>query len=335
MYETATTVLESLGLANKFPEEEHGRVYDLLFYGRYDGPHIYPFMQWITSFLQRQIKSKNLNVDVDTIKTEAAKARWFRGHRTIINLNADPDTLASMLYLEKHLRSNVDAFLLRYEKQNNLAIPDGIQSFTNHTAITEMITRAIRICAIEQSARAFYVLDILTDCGLRPNYALLSMFGSYDPLNDRRQSPKAITRITKKCLQDRIAIETIWNIPLKGGQTIWDLFKKERSMNMKETKAILLAIFAKQKLLFDYLLCLTPTSMEDICNSNPGADTLLLNAGNLPVSRAQKLNIACMWISPFLLDLADVDVSIINSDTPIDNLVMPRQISNLPLNIEI
>lgn len=327
--DSAVNVLQSLALISTFG----------LFSKYIDGPRLRQLVTWFNSFLREQASAGNLSIDVGALRAAAASSSIQSIHKYQYIIDIDPEALASMQYLRKHLGPEVDSLLLKCETYTRLSIWKGTSIFTNHEAVVEFFKQTLRACATERSARALYILDILCVPGLAVGFGFCFKF-MFETCQDvrpgRRRFRRSATNLAKKCLEDGIAIETVWDTWKDGDLLIWNIIRPQSNDTTQQIKTLLLSVFTKQKLLFDYLLCMTHSSMVELCNRNPSASMMLRGpTGKLPTKRAHKLAFACKWISPLLLDLAGVDANTISRHMPVDNLVIPKQISSLPLDIEI
>ncbi|CAH6421534.1 Hypothetical protein MVR_LOCUS267 [uncultured virus] len=296
--------------------------------GAFDGPNISQFVYWVNTFLRRQKGMANKNLTVDALTLAYPKSLK---HKSFMGIN--PESLASMAYLKKQLGSKTDVLLQKIEQRHTLDICNSPVFFTNHQTLIDTVRRAKRVYAIERSARTLCILDLLyTPRSIGPKFRFMAG-NKRNIWNSQKRCRNVITAVTKRCLQNGVGIETVWD---DAESQLWSTLANERITEKERVKVLLTRVFAKQKLLFDYLLCLTLTSMEELCMNHPGVDTILRSStGKLPVSRLQKLTFACEWSSPLLLELVGVDAEAVMSSTVGDSLVMPRQVSSLPLSIEI
>ncbi|CAH6421532.1 Hypothetical protein MVR_LOCUS266 [uncultured virus] len=341
MIETATSILQDIGLADRYPSKYHSGIYNVLFNCTIEGPRAYLFANWFNNYLRKQARlgdqTEDYSLDCATLMAAAISYPKIRKYQSIIDI--DYDTLASVAYIRSQLGPNADAYIHRSERYNYSVIWLGIQAFTNRTALTDMFNRTIKAYSVETAALKLYAVHILyahvpTD-GRETKFKFMFCECRHT-WGYERTCWSAITDLTKKSLQEGTAYEPALDAWRDGTNTLWDVLKRLGVATEAEAKVLLLSTFSKQKLLFDYLLCLTPAGMDELCTKHQGISTHLLSpTGRLPTSRLQKLNLACNWSSPLLLDLIGIDALTITDNAPIDNLMMPKQISFTPLDIEI
>lgn len=144
------------------------------------------------------------------------------------------------------------------------------------------------------------------------------------------------TDLTRYCLTNNTSIETVWDTWRVQwyNQTIWELCK--RPTDRPRIEPLLLLVFSKQKLLYNYLLGCTPLQLSEMCSKHPDVARMLTShKGKIPTTRKQKLSIANSWINPLLLDLLEVDINAINDLDCVDKLIVPNQCSSQELSIEV
>lgn len=178
------------------------------------------------------------------------------------------------------------------------------------------------------------MLDILTtvDLDVSMRYQFMGAPDASWLLGWERRFYRAAIGLAKYCLQHNTSIESTWDSWQSNKKTIWDRCRSEDDRPHVET--LLLTVFARQRLLFSYLLQCTPTDLEAIYQYPDIARMLLVSDSKLATSYVQFLGIASKWFSPLLLDLLEVDTDTIDANCA-NMLTIPKPVSNQPLCIEI
>ena len=323
------------GLATLYPDQVQESVVQHLLAPNHINRNEVAHMRWIRDFIHKQKRQGNLGLTVETLCQTIDTAPYcIRRYESCVGFEVS--NLASMAYLHNRLGGGFTSLVLE-QARVLLSVSDigsYITGFTHNDALALFAKNTAARITTELSARSLYMLDIMIVAGQRigSKYQFMAAPSTTYLMGWAWRYYRAITALAKRCLQTEVGIETMWDTFKEGGQTIWDITSD--GSDREHTERMLLHVFAKQKLLFDYLLSCTPTHLREICKYPDVARMITSTTGKLPISRAQKLSIACKWTSPLLLDLLNVDVDMIGPDIA-SALTVPKTVNEQALCIEI
>lgn len=290
------------------------------------------FLWWLISFIQRQRRQGNLGMSIEVLRQAIGLSpRPYSKYQMFM----DTRNLASVAYIEKYLGSKASAVVMlrRLEIQNECKYV--VTSFTHQEAIIQLSNNIIAALTAMRAARAINMLQLmsLTELSVGMEFEFMGERCSRNLWGPKARSHRAITGITKHCLQRGIEIESVWDTWQDRGEPLWSVLEHR---NLHDSQLFLRAVFTKLKLVFEYLLTCTPAALEAISKQHPDVDLILrTTTGKLPISRDQKIAIACKWESCLILDILEIDVSSIEFVGIANKLIVPKQLNDQPLCIEI
>ena len=335
--------MKELSLIDKYPPQHYDAIREYIIKPLLGNHGENDLIRWFNVFIRKQQSLGNVNLNVDDLRRSIDSASWYyRGSRKYKGLmDIDRTELASMTYLKQHFGSKVDALLSRVRSSAvNLSGEPSFKELTHYTSIAEFCKDTIDTLTVIRAARAVHMLGImnLTDLSLGLRYMLMGIPTSCDSDCYDRFCYRALTDLMRECLQRGVGMETLWDTwrekrLSRKKRLFWSAI---RCTDRKQTELFLQAVFAKQKLVFEYLMFSSSSDLEAICRTHPDVDLILRgNSGILPVTRDLKLDIACIWGSSLLLDLLNIDVAALNGSRWVSGLVFPKPVRNQALTIEI
>ncbi|CAH6421544.1 Hypothetical protein MVR_LOCUS271 [uncultured virus] len=324
------------GLATIYPDQEQETVVSYLLSLKHISRNEVTHIQLIRDFIYKQKRQGNIGLTIETLCLVIDTASYsVRRYESCVDFEIN--NLASIVYLHNRLGGGFTSLVPEQAQGllNRLCIGTYIDGLTYYDEFALFVKNTCARITTELSARALYMLDIMIVPGLEIGikYQFMAAPNTTYLMGWEWRYYRAITALTKHCLQTKVSIDTVWNTFKENGQTIWGIALVES--DREHIERMLLFVFAKQRLLFDYLLSCTPTRLQEICKFPDIARMLTSTAGKLPVTRAQKLSIACKWTSPLLLDLLNIDVDMIGAAECASSLVIPKQVSSQTVSIEI
>ena len=359
---TATEVLQSIGLANTYPESQHGSVYLCLSLCQLSGCYHTNLLSWTRAYLMSN----------STVTIESFQA-YIRGANKFVKtfssyMFAAPEYLASSSYIERRLGMSVSAVLDAMECTKKIDMGFRSYDLIPDTPITTFIKDTLIAFDTVQLAHSLCVLDLISSNLLVGNkYKFMGVPCSRMQYSGRREQ-RAITMYIRACLDRGTDLVVSKEVLTKDRLCVWPGMSDAGPLETEQTRAFMLGIFAKHKLLFNYLSHTSYADLESLCNRHPDVALIMCGrTGELPSSdvrlteslwssvkrtgelsssdvrlaedqrdsarrtdlpprtRSQKLNIACTWSGLLLLDLLQVDASTVPDVDTLPNLVVKNQ----------
>ncbi|CAH6421536.1 Hypothetical protein MVR_LOCUS268 [uncultured virus] len=326
------TVLERLGLADKYSPQYHPIVQEILLRPTDDVFMGNTLLCKIRSIIRKQAGGSMLEFDVAALHQAILRLKKIPlSYRLLASVNAE--TMASMSYVKRYIGDKVEILLGELSQSISQPIVSNLTwTMPHRAAILAFVTNIRRAVMIQILATRIHTLTLITAVDVDVGIKYQFMHMAYDSLcrDGYKDRYDAITSLTKHCLQNDVGIDTVWDI--EGG-LFWNILGHA---DRGSVSLLLLDVFAKQRLLFNYLLCSNKASLQTVCDSNPDVGAILMSAGRLPMTLDQKLTIASSWPSLLLLDLLGIDEDTISEMMPACELIVPQeQTSNQALTIEI
>lgn len=311
----STEVLQELGLADAYPVSLHYAVYRCLRMAQISSDRYYNFLNWCSNFLR-----ENSNATVQSFRDALDSTDKDSYEYTFrLYIVSDQSCLASASYIKHRLGLKAGIVLDILGLAMRIVNEFGRCNFVDNEPIISLIRNALIAYETVQVAYGLCTLDLVgSNILTNERYARLAICRS-ELCSSTIRDQCVITDYVRQCLENGTDIIVSEDVLAEDGLSVWkDILSPS---TQQQARDFWVGIFAKHRLVFNYLLCSSLEDLEQICNKHPDVMVIMCSAGNkLPKTRTDKARLASTWPSLMLLDLLQIDADMIPGPDPLLDL---------------